>query len=140
MERCICSISDDTLWKGMSWSQQLPQAMCDAHGSTLCPPVQGSRQRAASGCLPECPSATPKCSFSHPNASPKSCALQWSCAESTLMKHCNDCCDLYTGSFVYHLYAAFLLAGVIYCLCRADLSLIIIFYGPKIKGISSPIL
>lgn len=66
------------------------------------------------------------------------------------MKRWNDCCEhlhrvsqqdiMYQKIAKVFLFAAFLLAGVIYYLCVPDLSLIIIFYGPKIKGISSPIL
>lgn len=100
---------------------------------------------------PEHPSATThKCSFSCPNTYPKTYWLKWSYAESTLMKRWNDCCEhlhrvsqqdiMYQKIAKVFLFAAFLLAGVIYYLCVADLSLIIIFYGPKIKGMSSPIL
>lgn len=68
------------------------------------------------------------------------------------MKHWNDCCEhlhrvsqqdiMYQKIAEIFLFAGFffLLAGVVYYLYMADLSLIIIFYGPKIKGISSSFL
>lgn len=66
------------------------------------------------------------------------------------MERWNDCCEhlhrvsqqdiVYQNIAKIFLFAVFLLAGVIYYSCMADLSLIIIFCGPEIKGITSPIL